>query len=61
MTKVLVEPVGWVYLVLVLDWYMKKFVGHYAGLQAKSTHWLLALEQALQRHCRRGSRARGCR
>lgn len=49
MTKVLVEPVGWVYLVLVLDWYTKKIVGHYAGLHAKSAHWLLALEQAVQR------------
>jgi putative transposase len=27
MTKVLVEGCGWVYLVLVLDWYTKKIVG----------------------------------
>lgn len=32
MTKVLVEPVGWVYIVLVLDWHTKKILGHYAGL-----------------------------
>ncbi len=40
MTKVMVEPIGWVYVVLVLDWYTKKIVGHDAGLQAKSAHWL---------------------
>jgi len=43
-TKVLVEPIGWVSVVLVLDWYTKKMVGHYAGLQAKTAHWLVALE-----------------
>lgn len=48
MTKVMVQPLGCVYVVIVLDWYTKKIVGHYAGLQAKSTHWLLALEQAVQ-------------
>jgi len=49
MTKVMVEPVGWVYIVLVLDWYTKKIVGHYAGLQAKATHWLVALQEAVNR------------
>ena len=28
MTKVLVEPIGWIYVVVVLDWYTKKIVGH---------------------------------
>lgn len=59
MTKVLVEPVGWVYLVLVLDWYTKKIVGHYAGLQAKTAHWLLALEQAVQRQFPEGVQGQG--
>ncbi len=49
MTQVMVEPIRWVYVVIVLDWYTKKIVGHYAGLQAKSTHWLLALKQATAR------------
>lgn len=56
MTKVMVEPVGWVYLVLVLDWYTKKIVGHYAGLQAKTSHWLAALDMAVQRQFPNGSR-----
>lgn len=46
MTKVMVEGFGWIYIVLVLDWYSKKVVGHYAGMQCKSRHWLEALEQA---------------
>lgn len=28
MTKVLVEGFGWVYIVIVLDWYTKKIVGY---------------------------------
>jgi putative transposase len=28
MTKVMVEGFGWVYIVLVLDWYTKKIVGY---------------------------------
>lgn len=48
MTKVMTES-GWAYIVLVLDWYSKKVVGHYAGRQAKSCHWLEALDQAVNR------------
>jgi putative transposase len=48
MTKVITET-GWAYVVVVLDWYTKKIVGHYAGEQAKSGHWLLALDQAVNR------------
>jgi transposase InsO family protein len=59
MTKVMVEPIGWVYVVLVLDWYTKKIVGHYAGLQAKSMHWLLALEQAVQHQFPAGAQGQG--
>ncbi len=59
MTKVLVEPVGWVYLVVVLDWYTKKIVGHCAGLQAKTAHWLVALERALARQFPQGVQGQG--
>ena len=48
MTKVMTDS-GWVYIVIVLDWYSKKIVGHYAGTQATSWHWLIALERALNR------------
>lgn len=59
MTKMMVEPIGWVYLVVVLDWYTKKLVGHYAGLQAKTPHWLAALDMAVQRQFPQGSRDQG--
>lgn len=38
MTKVLVEGSGWLSLVVVLDWYTKKIVGHDAGLQHAGHH-----------------------
>jgi transposase InsO family protein len=59
MTKVMVEPVGWVYLVLVLDWSTKKIVGHDVGLQANTSHWLIALDAAVQRQFPDRSRDQG--
>jgi putative transposase len=47
MTKVLVEGFGWVYIVLVLDWYTKKIVGHYAGIPCTARQWLVALDMAV--------------
>jgi len=47
MSKVMVQSVGWVYIVIVLDWYTKKIVGHYAGLQCLSSHWLEALNKGV--------------
>lgn len=35
MTKFLVSSAGWVYLVVLLDWFNKKVLGWYVGLQAK--------------------------
>lgn len=59
MTKVMVEPIGWVSIVLVRDWHTKTMVGHYAGLQAKSAHWLRALEQAVQHQFPAGAQGQG--
>jgi putative transposase len=47
MTKVLVEGLGWVYIVLVLDWYTKKIVGYYVGSPCTARHWLAALDMAV--------------
>jgi putative transposase len=55
MTKVMTAS-GWVYVVLVLDWYSKKVVGHYAGTQATARHWLTALDGALNRQFPDGAR-----
>ena len=55
MTKVMTDS-GWVYIVIVLDWYSKKVVGHYSGSQATSRHWLEALDKALNRQFSDGVR-----
>jgi putative transposase len=59
MTKVLVEGVGWIYIVVVLDWYTKMIVGYYAGMQCKSQHWLAALEMAVNQQFPTGVRGQG--
>ena len=55
MTKVM-SNTGWVYLVIVLDWYTKKIVGHYSGKQARTTEWLDALNKALNTEYPQGAR-----
>jgi len=58
MTKVMVEGFGWVYIVVVLDWFSKKIVGHYAGLQCAGKHWLEALDMAVNRQFPEGVRGK---
>jgi len=38
MTQVRGEGFGWVYIVLVLDWYTKKIVGYDAGMPCPAKH-----------------------
>lgn len=59
MTKVMLDGFGWVYVVVVLDWHTKKVVGHYAGVQARSWHWLVALNKAVNRQFPEGVKGRG--
>jgi putative transposase len=47
MTKVMINDFGWMYIVVVLDWYTKKIAGYYAGLQCRGKHWLEALNEAV--------------
>lgn len=49
MTKVLVHGFGWIYLVVVLDWYTKAIVGYHAGSQSTARHGLSALDMAVNR------------
>ncbi len=49
MTKVKTTHAGWVYVVIVVDWFTKKIVGHYVGLQSRAWHWLIALHRAANR------------
>ena len=48
MSKVKTE-IGWVYVVIVLDWYSKKIVGKQVGLASKTEDWLAALEEGLSK------------
>lgn len=54
MTKIMIPSHGWVYLVIVLDWYTKKIVGYSLGVQSKARDWLFALGEAVLRQFREG-------
>ena len=56
MTKVMSEN-GWVYIVIVLDWYSKKIVGHHAGHRAVTRDWLHALDMGINRQFPDGVRS----
>jgi putative transposase len=55
MSKVMVNGFGWMYIVVVLDWYTKKIVGYYAGMQCRGKHWLEALDAAVNRQFPNGA------
>jgi putative transposase len=58
MTKVMTQS-GWVYVVIVVDWYTKKIVGHYSGKTAATTQWLEALNGGLNNEFLNGVRGKG--
>jgi transposase InsO family protein len=59
LTKVLVEGVGWVDIVIGLDGYTKAGVGHDAGLRGTAQHWLEALDLAVNRQFPQGAQGQG--
>jgi putative transposase len=56
MTKVLVAGFGWVYIVVVLDWYTKQTVGYAADVRCTTQHWLAALDRAVNQRFSDGVR-----
>ncbi len=56
MTKFYIGDLGWVYLVVVLDWFSKKVVGYNLNVRSKSTDWIAALQMAVDNNCPLGSR-----
>lgn len=56
MTKFSVDKLGWIYMVVVLDWYTRKIVGYHIGLQSKTAEWLTALDMAVKEQCPDGAR-----
>lgn len=59
MTKFLVTGVGWVYLIVVLDWYTKKIVGRQISLRCKTEEWKKAIAMALNNEFPDGVRGKG--
>lgn len=56
MTKFYVDTVGWLYLVVVLDWFTKKIVGWDLSLRSKSEQWMNSLNQGVEKELTLGSR-----
>ena len=46
MTKVMIPTFGWLYMVIVLDWYTKKIAGYSISTKSKTNDWLDALNNA---------------
>jgi putative transposase len=46
MTKVMIPTFGWLYMVIVLDWYTKKIAGYSVSTKSKANDWLDALNSA---------------
>ena len=59
MTKFMIHSVGWVYLVIVLDWFTKKIVGWELSLRSKASDWKEALEVAINEEFPDGVRGSG--
>ena len=49
MTKIMISPIGWVYLHVVIDWYTKKIVGWSISSGSKTRLWIKALEMAVMK------------
>jgi putative transposase len=56
MTKFYVNTVGWLYFVVVLDWYTKKLIGYKLSQRCKKEEWIEALNMAVINECPLGSR-----
>lgn len=59
MTKFMIPVIGWVYLVIVLDWYTKKIVGWDISLRSRASEWKRALEMAIAKEFPEGVKDRG--
>jgi transposase InsO family protein len=54
MTKVMIETFGWLYLVVVLDWYTKKIIGYSVGTRSRAVEWLDAVNMACNQQFPKG-------
>lgn len=58
-TKFMVSSVGWVYLIIVLDWYTKQIVGWNVSLRNRTKEWSDAIEMAVTNEFSNGVRNNG--
>lgn len=58
-TKFMINSLGWVYLVIVLDWYTKKVAGWRVSLRNRSKEWKGALDMAVNLEFPEGVRGKG--
>jgi len=56
MTKFIISSIGWVYLVVVLDWYTKKIVGWNLPLRSRGLEWQEAMDFAIHKEFPEGVR-----
>jgi len=54
MTKVMIPAFGWLYMVIILDWYTKKLIGYSISTKSKANDWLDALNNACDNQFPRG-------
>jgi len=59
MTKFLIPDLGWVYLVIVIDWFTKKIVAWDIDLRSRSEEWRQVLNQGVMNEFTDGSRGKG--
>mgnify|MGYP001038801483 CR=1 FL=1 len=59
MTKVMIPDYGWLYFVVILDWYTKKIVGSNLSSISKTGEWLKALNMAVNSQFPFGIRRKG--
>lgn len=55
MTKLLLKSFGWLYLVIVLDWFSKKIIGYSLKMRSKADDWLEALSHAVNNQFPQGA------
>ncbi len=56
MTKILLKSFGWLYLVILLDWFTKKIIGYSLKMRSRADDWLEALNNAVNNQFPQGIR-----
>lgn len=58
MTKIMLGSFGWLYLVIILDWYTKKIAGYSISTKSRAEDWLDALNDACNKQFPQGITAK---